>query len=159
MIVICRPNHEAVTVRIIGFSPNYLRTFLSVMCSYWPVIRMFKFLPLLFYLTFFKLLFFLSVGPLSQRPRFDPRPVCVGLMADEVHWASLSVAVSVHQRLTLFHLFIADAVYNRNNRQCRYIKHNFRPSLPLSVGKLKLSSVRRLILTCWFTSFFSYGPN
>jgi len=41
MIVICRPNHEAVTVRITGCSPKYLRTFLSVICCYWPVIHMF----------------------------------------------------------------------------------------------------------------------
>jgi len=90
MIVICRPNHEAVIVRIIGCSPNYLRTFLSVICSYWPVIHIFKFLPLLFYLTVFQVTFFLSDGLLSQGPRFDPRPVCVGLMADEVHWGGSS---------------------------------------------------------------------
>lgn len=84
IIVICRPNHEAVTVRIIGCSPNYQSTILSVICSYCPVIHMFKFLPLLFYLTVFK--FFFSVDLLSQRPRFDSRPACVGLLANEVHW-------------------------------------------------------------------------
>jgi hypothetical protein len=84
MIVICRPNHEAVTVRIFDFSPKYLRTFLSVMCSYWPVIHMCKFLPLLFYLTVFKLLFFCRPHPRSH-DSIPGQPVWD--LADEVHWA------------------------------------------------------------------------